>query len=187
MKPIFLILTAVLFAVQPSKETKDSAIANILSLGKAAENSRLAEKITKNAETTANRQNAYKTAAKALEVYIPQWEPEQTVRNLKAHFRLATYLDFADETQEALKEYEICRHHPRLNDSGALWNNEPIAPLVDTRISTLLGIPPSPPDNNQRTPARDSSAMSHSLAKEPDDHNVNSHSEGSVPAPKQPI
>ena len=123
------------------EDTQATDFKKIIALDKVASEARQAELQATDEQTKSvariKRENAYWEAARAVDAYIRKWEPQQTIQNLREHFRLATYWELGDFSRSALDEYRLCKKHPLLKEADAVWNGERLSVLVDRRIDAL--------------------------------------------------
>jgi hypothetical protein len=83
-------------------------------------------------------ESIFQEAADKLTIYINKFiKVTNSLKYLRVTFRLGTYWEHANKDAQALSSYMICANHPLINDTGSLFNNHPLAPLVRSRIKEL--------------------------------------------------
>ena len=80
----------------------------------------------------------FNNASNKLALYINKYIKDvNSLKYLRAMFRLGTYWEYANKDEQALRSYLVCENHSLINDVGSLFNNQRLAPLVKTRIKEV--------------------------------------------------
>jgi hypothetical protein len=141
-----------------SKQKKDEAFKNILQLEQKAFDAAKKEDSAKGTigadAMKFQRQQAFSAAADAVQEYIAYSLKDSdpaSLEYLRAEFREAYDLDWADRDEEAYRLYKHCKSHPRLSD--AKWGSQRMADLLEKRLQAVAAVLPTPTPTPSSVPA----------------------------------
>ena len=131
-----------------SKKKKDDAFKKILQLEQKAFDAAKKEDSAKGTigadAAKFQRQQAFSAAADAVQEYIEYSLSDSdhaSLEYLRAEFREAYDLDWADRDEEAYRLYKDCKSHPRLSD--AKWGSQKMADLLEKRLHAVAAVLPT--------------------------------------------
>jgi hypothetical protein len=80
----------------------------------------------------------FRDAADKLTSYIDRHIKDiNSLKYLRATFRLGTFWEYANKDEKAFDLYMSCANHPLINDARSLFDNQRLTSLVQTRLEKV--------------------------------------------------